>query len=72
MTVRFELPKPVAPQGPIEDARGQLARLYREIGITAVASALYMDRLPSVEEREAAALSSHEIPPMLRKENLAA
>ena len=72
MTVRFELPKPIAPKGPIEDARCQLARLYREIGISAVASALHMAQLPSIEEREAAARASHEIPPMLRKENLAA
>ena len=72
MTVRFELPTPVAAKGEINDARARLAHLYREIGISAVASALYMDHLPSIEEREAAALVRHEIPPMLRKENLAA
>ena len=55
-----------------EDARVQLERLYREIGISAVASALHMSRLATVEEREILSRASHEIPPMLRKENLAA
>lgn len=55
-----------------EDARAQLARLYREIGISAVAAALHVTNLASVEEREIIKRASSEIPPMLRKENLAA
>lgn len=75
MTPPFKLPTPRA-AAPAEaghqDARVQLERLYREIGITAVASALHMQSLATVEEREAVARAAHEIPPMLRKENLAA
>ena len=54
------------------DARARLARLYREIGISAVASALNAVSLPSPEELEMLKRASREIPPMLRKENLAA
>ena len=55
-----------------DDARAQLARLYRDIGISAVAAALHATNLASVEEREAVKRASQEIPPMLRKTNLAA
>ncbi len=54
------------------DARTQLELLYRKIGISAVASALHMSKLASVEEREIIARASQEIPPLLRKKNLAA
>lgn len=72
-TPPFKLPtaRTGAPHGH-QDARVQLERLYREIGISAVASALHMASLASVEEREAVQRASHEIPPMLRKENIAA
>lgn len=55
-----------------DDARARLTRLYREIGISAVAAALHATNLASVEEREAVKRASQEIPPMLRKSNLAA
>ena len=74
MSVPFKLPTPRMPGPPadqIQDARHQLERLYRDIGIAAVASALHVNQLASVEEREMRR-ASHEIPPMLRKENAAA
>lgn len=75
MAVPFKLPTPRMPGPPadqIQDARFQLERLYRDIGIAAVASALHVNQLASVEEREIIQRASHEIPPMLRKENAAA
>ncbi|HRJ70070.1 MAG TPA: hypothetical protein PK812_10715 [Beijerinckiaceae bacterium] len=75
MTPRFEqIGETLRPQRPGvgRDARAQLAHLYREIGISAVAAALHAQGLASVEEREAVKRASSEIPPMLRKENLAA
>ncbi|HRK25146.1 MAG TPA: hypothetical protein PLQ11_09360 [Beijerinckiaceae bacterium] len=73
MSLPFKLPSPRAPgvPQPVQDARYQLERLYREIGISAVASALHMQQLASPEARAAAERASHEIPPMLRKENAA-
>jgi|APTNR8051073442_1049403.scaffolds.fasta_scaffold01176_24 hypothetical protein len=73
MAQSFKLPsaRPAPAPTTIEDARFQLERLYREIGISAVASALHMNRLATPEDREAALRASHEIPPMLRKENAA-
>ena len=71
----FSLPTPnttAMAQAGREDARVQLERLYRDIGISAVASALHMANLPTVEEREILSRASKEIPPMMRKENLAA
>lgn len=75
MSHPFKLPTPRLPgpqPGTIEDARYQLEMLYREIGISAVASALHMSHLASPEDLEAVRRASHEIPPMLRKENVAA
>jgi hypothetical protein len=58
----FELPtEPVAPQ-PKQDARDLLARLYREIGVSAVAAALDLDE-PEVEQKVSA-----EAKPVLRNE----
>lgn len=73
MTQPFKLPtsRPMSAPTSIEDARFQLERLYREIGISAVASALHMNRLATPEDREAAQRAHREIPPMLRKENAA-
>lgn len=68
MTVAFTLPTPK----PIDDARCQLERLYREIGISAVASALHAVAMPSVEARAEAALASHDLPAFLRQDDLAA
>lgn len=39
---------PVFPQ-PAEDARALLARLYREIGVSAVAAALQVDDAPEAQ-----------------------
>lgn len=75
MTVAFSLPTPKAgqtPAVPALDARRQLERLYREIGIAAVASALHMHGFATIEERERAALRRHDVPAMLREDDLAA
>lgn len=68
MNVPFTLPKPGVPR---QDARGQLERLYREIGISAVASALHMHTLPTPEERERAARAQHDAPAILAEERAA-
>jgi hypothetical protein len=68
MNVPFKLPTPK----PVDDARCQLERLYREIGISAVASALHAVAMPSIEDRANAALSSHDLPAILRQDDLAA
>lgn len=69
----FDTPDyPARPLPGSDDARAQLERLYREIGISAVASALHMSRLATVEEREALQRASTEIPPLLSKANMAA
>ena len=39
---------PIFPQAS-EDARALLARLYRDIGVSAVAAALHLDREPEAE-----------------------
>jgi len=65
MPVPFKLPTPRMPGPPadqIQDARYQLGRLYREIGVNAVASALNV-RIPSDEDREAVARAAREVPP---------
>jgi hypothetical protein len=49
----FELPKPMPAAK--EDARALLARLYREIGVSAVAAALQVSHLPETEQRRTAA-----------------
>ena len=46
----FELPKPMPAAK--EDARALLARLYREIGVSAVATALQLNNLPEPEPRK--------------------
>jgi len=69
MSVPFTLPTPKhMTEKPVADARDQLEHLYREIGISAVASALHMQGLATVEERAQAALSSHDLPAILRKD----
>ena len=60
------------PAAPTLDARCQLERLYRAIGISAVASALHMNRLATVEERARSALAGHDVPAILREDDLAA
>lgn len=73
MTVEIKLPTPRKPgEPPRADARFQLERLYREIGITAVASALHAQSLKTPEEREREAQSSHEILKILGDDGLAA
>ena len=75
MNVPYKLPTPkpgAQPAAPALDARFQLEHLYRAIGISAVASALHMNRLATVEDRERAALASHDMPAILRKDDLAA
>lgn len=75
MHVPFTLPKPRPGQPaatPAQDARCQLARLYREIGISAVAAALHMNHLATVEERERLRLAGHDVPAILREDDLAA
>lgn len=73
MNVPFKLPTPkVATPVSTDDARCRLERLYRDIGISAVASALHMSSLAAIEDRERASLSSHDMPAFLRKENVAA
>lgn len=49
----FELPKPMPAAK--EDARALLARLYREIGVSAVAAALQLSNQPEQEQRKPAA-----------------
>jgi len=49
----FELPKPMPAAK--EDARALLARLYREIGVSAVAAALQVSHLPETEQRRTTA-----------------
>ena len=66
MPVPFKLPTPRMPGPPadqIQDARYQLGRLYREIGVNAVASALNVT-LASDEDRAAVARAAAEIPPL--------
>jgi len=52
-----------------EDARALLARLYREIGISAVSAALQLQDLPATERKPAAERSA---PAMASDDNLAA
>jgi hypothetical protein len=47
---------------PTQHARDLLARLYREIGISAVAAAL------QIPEQKAAPQTKHELPAILRKD----
>lgn len=66
MPVPFKLPTPRMPGPPadqIQDARYQLGRLYREIGINAVADALNI-REPSDADRAAVMRAADEIPPL--------
>jgi len=49
----FELTTPMPAAK--EDARALLARLYREIGVSAVAAALQVSHLPETEQRRIAA-----------------
>jgi hypothetical protein len=52
-----------------EDARALLARLYREIGISAVSAALQLQDLPATERKPTAERSA---PAMASDDNLAA
>ncbi|MDB5648544.1 MAG: hypothetical protein JWL62_64 [Hyphomicrobiales bacterium] len=63
----YEIKRPL-PQ-PVEDARALQARLYREIGISAVAAALQMRDAP-VEEYKPRSIE--DIPAILRGHDLAA
>ena len=53
----------------IEDARDLQSKLYREIGITAVAAALRFTTQPDVADRTAPA---HPVPGVLREDDIAA
>lgn len=64
---QIDIKQPVPPQ--VQDARDLQARLYREIGISAVTAALQMrDIRPQAEKP----LSISDIPAILRGEDLAA
>ena len=64
----FELPKPIPAAK--EDARALLARLYREIGVSAVAAALQVSHLPETEQRRTAA--ERQAPTIADRDTLAA
>lgn len=49
-----------------------LARLYREIGISAVAAALEISQLPQAQAAQPTNLVDHRIPPVLLGDHLAA
>ena len=72
MDVPFRLPTP-KPAGapPREDARFRLERLYREIGISAVAAALHVSTLPAPEERARLARVQHDSPAILAEDQAA-
>jgi hypothetical protein len=60
------------PEAPAGHPHDLLSRLYREIGISAVAAALNAIETSDAPSAEIAMLEDHRLPPMLRKENLAA
>ena len=62
-----ELSQPI-PQAK-EDARALLARLYREIGVSAVAAALHLQDMPQTERKTSADCSA---PVTANSDNLAA
>jgi hypothetical protein len=64
----FELPKPMPAAK--EDARALLARLYREIGVSAVAAALQVSHLPEAEQRRT--LAERQTPAIADSDTLAA
>ena len=73
MTVEIKLPTPRLPGEPARaDARFQLERLYRDIGISAVASALHAQSMKTPEQRETESRSSHDLLKILGDDGLAA
>ena len=64
----FEVTKPLPAAK--EDARALLARLYREIGVSAVAAALQVSHLPETEQRRTAA--ERQAPAIAHSDTLAA
>jgi hypothetical protein len=64
-------PAPASAQLPVEDARDLLMRLYRDIGISALAAALEVARLPAPEDVRSDA-QIHDLPGILRDHELAA
>lgn len=63
----YEIKRPLPPQ--VEDARALQARLYREIGISAIRAALAIREMPAVENKPQ---SIEDIPAILRGHDLAA
>lgn len=70
----FKLPTvgtPALPHGHL-DARAQLERLYREIGVSAVASALHDPGLAGGEDIDIIRQAAREVPPLAARKDVAA